>query len=234
MMNLRRPVPRTASLLLAGSLGAAAPAGAPQTWNFDVTTTGNDVFWTSPTAVSNTAALYDGVFEVTLLEVHVRYLFFNLGPFNVTDQIPPDQRMGSDTIAGPPPLVIYDGSFIYPDPPEPTSFAGTLLMTLDAAGYAQISLTDITLGTAQIDLGPPLGLQTVLLTSVRVAGHVTVTPVTPGDVDRNGVVDVLDLLALLAAWGACPADPEPCPADFNVDSAVSVTDLLMLLANGNG
>jgi len=46
-----------------------------------------------------------------------------------------------------------------------------------------------------------------------------------------GAVDVTDLLALLAAWGPCPAPCLPaCPADLNHDCAVDVTDLLALLA----
>ncbi len=48
----------------------------------------------------------------------------------------------------------------------------------------------------------------------------------------NGVVDVGDFLALLAAWGPCP-DPCPpsCPADFDDNCEVNVNDFLILLAN---
>jgi hypothetical protein len=54
----------------------------------------------------------------------------------------------------------------------------------------------------------------------------------PGDVDGNGVVDVVDFLALLAAWGPCP-DPCPpyCPADFDDNCDVNVNDFLIQLAN---
>lgn len=51
-----------------------------------------------------------------------------------------------------------------------------------------------------------------------------------GDVDGDGVVGVMDMLALLAAWGDCPP-AAGCPADVDGDDAVGVTDLLMLLAN---
>jgi hypothetical protein len=44
--------------------------------------------------------------------------------------------------------------------------------------------------------------------------------------DGDGAVDVLDLLALLASWGAC----ESCPADVDGDHDVGVLDLLILLA----
>jgi trimeric autotransporter adhesin len=48
------------------------------------------------------------------------------------------------------------------------------------------------------------------------------------DLNCDGVVDVLDLLALLDAWGACK-DCGECPADLNDDCSVDVLDLLMLL-----
>ena len=49
----------------------------------------------------------------------------------------------------------------------------------------------------------------------------------PGDVDGDGDVDVVDLLAIIAAWGPCPG----CPADVNGDGLVNVTDLLITIAN---
>ncbi len=48
-----------------------------------------------------------------------------------------------------------------------------------------------------------------------------------GDVNGDGVVDVVDLIALLAAWGPCP----DCPEDINGDGIVNVVDLLILLSN---
>jgi hypothetical protein len=51
-----------------------------------------------------------------------------------------------------------------------------------------------------------------------------------GDLNGDGVVDVLDLLILLDSWGQCK-DPGECPADLNGDGAVDVLDLLILLDN---
>jgi hypothetical protein len=51
-------------------------------------------------------------------------------------------------------------------------------------------------------------------------------PSCPGDVNGDGVVDVLDLLLVLAAWGN-PGGPE----DINGDGIVDVLDLLEVLAN---
>ncbi|MCZ6851978.1 MAG: hypothetical protein O7F17_10080, partial [Planctomycetota bacterium] len=47
------------------------------------------------------------------------------------------------------------------------------------------------------------------------------------DLDGNCGVGVLDLLALLAAWGPNPDHP----ADFNGDDVVNILDLLRLLGN---
>lgn len=46
------------------------------------------------------------------------------------------------------------------------------------------------------------------------------------DITCSGVIDVSDLLQLLAAWGPCPG----CPADLNGDDVVDVSDLLQLLS----
>ncbi len=57
-------------------------------------------------------------------------------------------------------------------------------------------------------------------------------PALPSDIDGDGAVQVLDLLALLAAWGVCPATFDPaggCPADLNGDDVVGITDLLIML-----
>ncbi len=53
-----------------------------------------------------------------------------------------------------------------------------------------------------------------------------------GDVDGDGTVGILDLLALLGAWGPCPAPcPGSCPADLDADCQVGILDFLILLAN---
>ncbi len=52
-----------------------------------------------------------------------------------------------------------------------------------------------------------------------------------GDIDGDGIVGIDDFLALLAAWGPCPAPPAGCPADLDNDGYVRITDFLLLLAN---
>ncbi|MFK7960306.1 MAG: S8 family serine peptidase [Phycisphaerales bacterium] len=48
------------------------------------------------------------------------------------------------------------------------------------------------------------------------------------DINGDGVVNVSDLLAVLAGWGPCPAGP--CVADVDGDGQVGVGDLLSVLA----
>jgi hypothetical protein len=47
----------------------------------------------------------------------------------------------------------------------------------------------------------------------------------PADINGDGVVDVQDLLIVLADWGGTSG-----PADINGDGVVDVQDLLLLLA----
>jgi hypothetical protein len=56
-------------------------------------------------------------------------------------------------------------------------------------------------------------------------------PDSPGDINGDGVVDVVDFLAVLASWGPCPEPPDSCDADCNGDGAVNVNDFLTVLAN---
>lgn len=48
----------------------------------------------------------------------------------------------------------------------------------------------------------------------------------PSDFNEDGMVDVNDLLLLIAAWGSC----DTCPEDLNSDGVVDVNDLLLVIA----
>jgi len=50
----------------------------------------------------------------------------------------------------------------------------------------------------------------------------------PPDLDDNRVVDVLDLLELLSAWGPCLPD-HYCSADLDHTGEVDVLDLLEII-----
>jgi hypothetical protein len=54
-----------------------------------------------------------------------------------------------------------------------------------------------------------------------------------GDVNGDCCVNIQDHLAVLAAWGPCPAPPGACAADIDGDGMVGITDLLVVLAQWN-
>ena len=68
--------------------------------------------------------------------------------------------------------------------------------------------------------------------AVSVRGGVpagTKLAIHPCDLDGDESVGITDFLALLKAWGPCPAPPQPCSADFDADGAVAINDFLTLL-----
>jgi len=50
------------------------------------------------------------------------------------------------------------------------------------------------------------------------------------DVNGDGAVNFLDLLAILLAFGPCPPAPAACPADLNGDGVVDFTDVVFWLS----
>ncbi len=109
----------------------------------------------------------------------------------------------------------------------------------DSAGLSSIGPVTEGAGTFTVELtsGTSPGIDRFVVTAddgirpVLLAPNSTYEYFTAGDIDGNGVVDVVDLLALLGTWGACPSPPAPCPGDLDGDGMVGVTDLLILLAN---
>jgi hypothetical protein len=64
-----------------------------------------------------------------------------------------------------------------------------------------------------------------------VAEHVDELISAPGDVDRDGDVDVDDLIGVILAWGPCPPQPSGCLADLDDSNAVDVDDLIAVILN---
>ncbi|MCI0629638.1 MAG: hypothetical protein L0Y44_03170 [Phycisphaerales bacterium] len=62
---------------------------------------------------------------------------------------------------------------------------------------------------------------------------VQIRRVIPGDINGDYTVNVTDLLAVIAAWGPCPAPPAACPADVAIpaDGVVNIADLLFVVSN---
>ena len=70
-----------------------------------------------------------------------------------------------------------------------------------------------------------LQLRDVIAQNVNPDGTLGPASGEPADVNGDGVVNVLDLLAVIAAWGS-PGGPE----DVNSDGVVDVLDLLAVIA----
>jgi hypothetical protein len=171
--------------------------------------------------------LYDAGYTIMLVEIWVSYLTIPFGPFDVTDQIPPEFRSNYDVYEGPPPIVILDDHLVYPEPPQPPAIEASVHIEIDAGGYGQISITDVDLGEIEWDLGWPWGVVTVQIESVRVVGWIDVTAWLPGDLDEDGDVDHSDLGLLLADWGCTGGD---CAGDVDGDGDTDHADLGLLLA----
>ena len=229
-MNMRITNPRRITLGLTAIVFAICGTAFAdtETWPFDLQTSGGNVYHASSTAVCNTSPLYDGAYEITLLEVEVSYIGITFGPFDVTDQIPPEGASGGDIYEGPPPFEIYSGAVRYPDPPEPATVEADIVINVDDDGYGHVSVVDITLGTAEIDLGFPFGIVTVQIESVRVAGTVWLTPLVPTDFDGDGDVDLSDLAIVLGNYGITSGAAYE-DGDANGDGAVNLSDLAELL-----
>jgi len=71
----------------------------------------------------------------------------------------------------------------------------------------------------------PVGNETASAFRVDVLPEGLECPADVAPPGGDGTVDVLDLLAVLAAWGDCPG----CPEDINDDGVVDVLDLLEVL-----
>ena len=69
--------------------------------------------------------------------------------------------------------------------------------------------------TAVVDMG-----------AFEVAGNEPPIPVLLGDMNGDGVVNVVDLLAVITEWGPCKGC---CPQDFDLDGMIDVNDLLIVI-----
>jgi hypothetical protein len=82
-------------------------------------------------------------------------------------------------------------------------------------------------GSPTLESIPTFSLTGENINSFTITGEtLVVTPPCPWDCgDDDGVVGIIDFLALLAGWG------QPGPCDFDGDAQVGITDFLLLLAN---
>ncbi|MHC4143049.1 MAG: hypothetical protein ACYSUF_14700 [Planctomycetota bacterium] len=121
-----------------------------------------------------------GGHELTLGEDDVTGIGIPFNDIDVTDQVPPDLRMGEGADPGPAPVELFNAPIVFPEPPAPTCLAALLLISLDADG--DVGITDF--------------LQ------MLAAGDTS--PIGPPDADGDGTVGIGDFLAMLANRSPCP------------------------------
>jgi hypothetical protein len=106
--------------------------------------------------------------------------------------------------------------------------------TIDGGGGTSTGGTFVLSGTiGQPDASGPLSGGTFTVVGGFWPGGVVPAPTCPGDITGDDLVNIVDLLAVVSAWGACPAPPLPCPADIappNGDGLVNIADLLAVIA----
>lgn len=109
--------------------------------------------------------------------------------------------------------------------------------TVDAGGGTSTGGNFELSGTAgQPDAGGELSGGTFAVVGGFWPGAITPAPECFADITGNSTVDIDDLLAVISAWGACPAPPTACDADIappGGNGSVNIDDLLVVI-NGWG
>jgi hypothetical protein len=102
-----------------------------------------------------------------------------------------------------------------------------------ASGSIEFGVTVDTTGLAPGTYTATIEVRTDEAVFDRTSIPVTIEVVAgcPADLDGSGAVEIMDLLALLGAWGECPGGGAPCPADLDGSGAVGLTDLLEVLVS---
>jgi Dockerin type I domain len=188
------------SLVACLLLSSSAAALGPVTWNVSLSTSGQDVFWTSPTAVTPGFPEYDWSYKITTLTANVLLL----GNQNVLSLLG-DDAMGSGSGAQIP-LVVVDDVLDEPT----TGTTAHILIDVDAAGFGHASGTEIHLGTL---LGLPIR-------RIDLAATISVLGVPTGDYNRNGDVDAADY----AIWRQNFGSTTELAADGNGNLVVDAAD----------
>ncbi|MGD9635824.1 MAG: hypothetical protein AB7G28_23550 [Pirellulales bacterium] len=182
------------------ALAAVSAWGAnPVSWKVALSTTGNDVFWTSPTAIDLGYPEYDWSFEITKLNANV----FILGDRDLLSSL--ESTSGSGT-SGELPISLYDDLISEPI----TGSNAHIKIEVDSQGFGRGSGTDITLGSI---LGLPIR-------RVDFEATINVRGIPTGDYDRNGVVAAADY----TLWESTLGSPTELRADGNHNGVVDAAD----------
>ena len=199
-------------------------------WPFDLETTGNDVTWDSDSAINPAAGRFRFVYTIEVAEADGTVGGFPIGTIDILDMIPPELISDVGYAQGPAPVTVWNSSIEAPEPPASPAVTADVLITVDAAGFAHMSMTNVVLGTTTLDV-PPFGLVSVTATRIQMSGTITAeVTACPADLNFDGVVDTADLGLLVGQFGS---DNEQ--GDINDDDVVDTADLGLLISEfGSG
>lgn len=115
-------------------------------------------------------------------------------------------------------IAVYD----FPCPTQPGTVIACDTFSCPTNTRSQVTIPVVAGQALRIRVGGHNGAQGQGVLAIECE---PVAPVCPEDLNGDGVVDVSDLLGMLADWGTCAG----CSADINGDGVVDVSDLLVLL-----
>jgi hypothetical protein len=150
--------------------GPPAPLPIMAVLEFDLETSGEDVWWISHSAVDPGAAVFEASVLVDLIEVDVTWNGISFPTADVTATAPAGSLSGSGVITGPTPSDAVDTLVEISHDPGAPGFAMHLRVGLDPDGRAWISATDIALPELPVDMGSKLSVQPVQVERLRVRG----------------------------------------------------------------
>lgn len=219
-------------LLSIAMLSGCVLVGPPDhvEWSFGLSSSGDDVSWTSPSSIRADGEHYEMTYTVKSALVMVSYIGIDFGPIDVTDMIPEEDLVKVNDTSGPCPLEFAWYSVLAPEGQDPPSLSFDWVIEINGKGFVTYRMENLFLGEAEYDLGWPWGVVVVQIESGTINSHIEVEIIEPpctADIDGSGVVDVNDLLEAIGNWGECI----DCPADLNQDGFVDVTDLLLIVGS---
>ena len=111
--------------------------------------------------------------------------------------------------------------------------AGATSVSVDGNPATSVVVTSPISLTAVTPLGSIAGSVSVDVTTLgrtisRANAFTYEAPPCPADLNGDGVVNSLDMVILLNAFGNCPPSPTSCPADLNGDGVVNALDVIIL------
>jgi hypothetical protein len=171
----------------------------PANWQVEISTSGEDVFWTSPTSLTTGLPEYDWSFEITKLTANVAIF----GDQDVLGLL--EDTSGSGTQIGLP-VVLLDEVINE----EVTGSTANIRIDVDAAGVGHASGTNI-------ELGRLLGLP---IRRIDLEAAVSILGIPSGDYDRDGDVDEADYVV----WRSTAGSTTELNADGNGNEVVDAAD----------